>query len=158
MYAYVCYKNSRNTVRSVSGSGSDPYFKIRIRIRIRQVLKLRSGSVIRIRIKLIRWSDPDPAPTSDLKIRTADLKIRRITPDLKDPWSADHMIRVSLNSWGNSQTCLELYSHKKIVVHFFIPMLLLPPTSSLIYLKAKRFKGPKTDHFSLFTFDFFTSS
>ena len=51
------------------------------------------------------------------------------------------------NSWVNSPTCLELHSHKKIVVHFFIPMLLLPPTPSLIYLKLKEIKGPKVDHF-----------
>merc|ERR1712198_786411 len=42
-------------------------------------------------------------------------------------------------------------THKKIVVHFFIPMLLLPLTPSLIYLKLKRFKGPKTDHFHFTT-------
>merc|ERR1712035_241602 len=41
-------------------------------------------------------------------------------------------------------------------VHFFIPMLLLPLTSSLIYLKLKKIKGPKMD--SLFHFHFtFTS-
>ena len=37
-------------------------------------------------------------------------------------------------------------------------MLLLPPTPSLIYLKLKRFKGPKTHHFFSLHFHFhFTS-
>ena len=56
-----------------------------------------------------------------------------------------------------SPTCPRFNTHKKIVVHFFIPMLLLPLTPPLIYLKLKRFKGPKTDHFhfSLSLFHFF---
>merc|ERR1712030_269262 len=29
---------------------------------------------------------------------------------------------------------------------------MVPPTPSLIYLKLKRFKGPKTHHFTFFTF------
>ena len=35
-------------------------------------------------------------------------------------------------------------------MHFFIPMLLLPLTSPLIYLKLKKIKGPKMDslHFT----------
>ena len=52
-------------------------------------------------------------------------------------------------------TCVELHSHKNIVVHFFIPMLLLLLTFSLIYLKLKEIKGPKMDSLfftSLFTF------
>ena len=49
------------------------------------------------------------------------------------------------NSWVNSPTCLELYSHKKIVGHFFIPMLLLPLTFPLIYLKLKKIEGPRMD-------------
>merc|ERR1711973_328872 len=52
-------------------------------------------------------------------------------------------------------TCPKFNTHKKIVVHFFIPMLLLPLTPPLIYLKLKRFKGPKMDSpffTSLFTF------
>ena len=50
-----------------------------------------------------------------------------------------------------SPTSPKFNTHKKIVVHFFIPMLLLPLTPSLIYLKLKRFKGPKTHHFFFFT-------
>merc|ERR1719204_34576 len=48
-----------------------------------------------------------------------------------------------------SPTSPKFNTHKKIVVHFFIPMLLLPLTPPLIYLKLKRFKGPKMD--SLFS-------
>merc|ERR1711891_79616 len=44
------------------------------------------------------------------------------------------------NSWVNSPTCLELHSHKKLIVHFFIRMLLLPLTLPLIYLKLKEIK------------------
>ena len=44
-------------------------------------------------------------------------------------------------------------THKKIVLHFFTPMLFLPKTPPLIYLKLKKIKGPKMDslffHFSL---------
>ena len=49
---------------------------------------------------------------------------------LQDRQVGNHFFKNSLlvgvfeNSWGNSPTCLELYSHKKIVLHFFIPMLL----------------------------------
>ena len=59
------------------------------------------------------------------------------------------------NFWVNSLTCLELHSYKKIVVHIFIPMLLLPLTHPLIHLKLKKMKGPKMDslHFHFhFTF------
>merc|ERR1712079_144260 len=47
-------------------------------------------------------------------------------------------------------TCPKFNTHKKFVVHFFIPMLLLPLTPPLIYLKLKKFKGPKMDslHFT----------
>ena len=58
-----------------------------------------------------------------------------------------------------SSTTPKYQTHKKIVVHFFIPMLLLPLTPPLIYLKLKKIKGPKTHslHFH-FTFTFtFTS-
>ena len=44
-------------------------------------------------------------------------------------------------------TCLKFNTHKKFVAHFFIPMLLLPLTPPLIYLKIKKFKGTKVDHF-----------
>ena len=40
-----------------------------------------------------------------------------------------------------------LFLAKKKKHCFFIPMLLLPKTSSLTYPKTKKFKGPKTDHF-----------
>ena len=52
------------------------------------------------------------------------------------------------NFLGKTPTCLELYSHKKVVVHFFIPMLLLPKTPSLTYPNIKKFKRPKMDHFT----------
>ena len=39
-------------------------------------------------------------------------------------------------------------THKKIVLHFFIPMLLLPITPPLTYLKLKKNKGLKVDHFT----------
>ena len=51
-----------------------------------------------------------------------------------------------------SQTSPKFNTHKKVVVHFFITMLLLPKTHLLIYPNMKRFKGPKTH--SLFTFTF----
>ena len=54
------------------------------------------------------------------------------------------------NRWGNSPTCPKFYSHKKVVLHFFILMLLLPKTPPLTYLRIKKFKGPKLDHFSHF--------
>ena len=50
-------------------------------------------------------------------------------------------------------TCPKFNTHKNIVVHFFIPMLLLPQTPTLIYLKLKKNKGPKT-HSLHFTFTF----
>ena len=53
-----------------------------------------------------------------------------------------------------SPTCSKFNTHKKIVVHFFIPMLLLPLTPPLIYLKLKKFKGPKMDSLHFFTFHF----
>ena len=60
--------------------------------------------------------------------------------------------------WKNFRgppTCPTFNTHKKVVVHFFIPMLLLPKTPTLIYLKLKKNKGPKTHslHFH-FTFHF----
>ena len=55
-----------------------------------------------------------------------------------------------------SPTCPKFNTHKKFVVHFFIPMLLLPLTPPLIYLKLKKIKGPKMDSlFHFFTFHFF---
>ena len=42
-------------------------------------------------------------------------------------------------------TCPKFNTHKKVVVHFFIPMLLLPKTPPLTYPSMKRFKGPKMD-------------
>ena len=54
-----------------------------------------------------------------------------------------------------SPTCPNYQNHKNTVVHFFILMLLLPQTSTIIYLKLKKNKGPKTRH-SLFHFHFFT--
>merc|ERR1711879_463809 len=54
----------------------------------------------------------------------------------------------------NSPTCPKFNTHKKVVVHFFIPMLLIPKTPPLTYPKIKKFKGPKTDHF---TFHFHSS-
>merc|ERR1712030_206668 len=56
------------------------------------------------------------------------------------------------NCWGNSPNCPKFNTHKKVVLHFFIPMLLLPKTPTLIYLKLKKNKVPKTH--SLFTFTF----
>ena len=52
-----------------------------------------------------------------------------------------------------SPTCPKFNTHKKIVGNFFIPMLLLPLTSPLIYLKLKKIKGPKMDSLH-FTFTF----
>ena len=46
------------------------------------------------RLKLKRWFNPDPAPTSDPKIW-----IRRINSDYGDRWSTDHMIHVLLLQW-----------------------------------------------------------
>ena len=49
--------------------------------------------------------------------------------------------------WKNFRrppTCPKFNTHKKVVVHFFIPMLLLPKTPPLTYPNIKRFKGPKT--------------
>ena len=57
-----------------------------------------------------------------------------------------------------SPTCPKFNTHKKIVVHFFIQMLLLPKTPPSTYLKIKKIKGPKVDHFHFFFFTFhFTS-
>merc|ERR1712030_34017 len=60
------------------------------------------------------------------------------------------------NCWGNSPTCPKFNTHKKVVLHFFIPMLLLPKTPTLIYLKLKKFKGPKMDslHFTFTSLHF----
>ena len=49
------------------------------------------------------------------------------------------------NRWGNSPTWSKFYSHKKVVLHFFILMLLLPKTPPLTYPNIKKFKGPKMD-------------
>ena len=43
-----------------------------------------------------------------------------------------------------SPTSPKYHTHKNIVVHFFISMFLLPQTPTLIYLKLKKIKGPKT--------------
>ena len=51
-------------------------------------------------------------------------------------------------------TCPKFNTHKKVVVHFFIPILLLPKTPPLTYSNMKRFKGSKMDSLSLFTFHF----
>ena len=56
---------------------------------------------------------------------------------------------VILKIFWRPPTCLKFNTHKKFVAHFFIPMLLLPLTLPLIYLKIKKFKGPKVDHFTL---------
>ena len=59
-----------------------------------------------------------------------------------------------------SPTSPKFNTHKKVVVHFFIPMLLLPKTPPLTYPNMKRFKGPKMDslHFTFFHFSLhFTS-
>ena len=48
-----------------------------------------------------------------------------------------------------SPTSPKFNTHKIFVLHFFISMLLLPKTPTLIYLKLKKIKGPKTH--SLFT-------
>ena len=53
-----------------------------------------------------------------------------------------------------SPTCPKFNTHKKVVVHFFIPMLLLPKTPPLTYPNMKRFKDKKKHHF----FHFFTLS
>merc|ERR1712030_180900 len=60
------------------------------------------------------------------------------------------------NCWGNSPTCPKFNTHKKVVLHFFIPMLLLPKTPTLIYLKLKKFKGQKMDslHFTFIIINF----
>ena len=44
-----------------------------------------------------------------------------------------------------SPTSPKFNTHKKVVVHFFIPMLLLPKTPPLTYPNIKKFKGPKMD-------------
>ena len=52
--------------------------------------------------------------------------------------------------WKNFQrppTCHKFNTHKKVVVHFFIPILLLLKTLPLTYLNIKKFKGPKVCHF-----------
>merc|ERR1712079_177462 len=54
-----------------------------------------------------------------------------------------------------SPTSPKFNTHKKVVVHFFIPMLLIPKTPPSTYPNMKRFKGPKTDHFH---FTHFTNS
>ena len=58
----------------------------------------------------------------------------------------------------SSPTSQKFQTHKKFVVHFFIPMLLLPQTPTLIYLKLKKNKGPKMDSLFHFFHFFFTSS
>jgi len=57
-----------------------------------------------------------------------------------------------------SPTSPKFNTHKKIVLHFFTPMLFLPKTPPLIYLKLKKIKGPKMDSLSLFHFSLFTFS
>ena len=52
-----------------------------------------------------------------------------------------------------SPTSPKFNTHKKIVLHFFTPMLFLPKTPPLIYLKLKKIKGPKMDSL-FFTFHF----
>ena len=54
-------------------------------------------------------------------------------------------------------TCPKFNTHKKVVVHFFIPMLLLPKTPPLTYPNMKRFKGPKKHHFTSLHFTSLTS-
>ena len=53
-----------------------------------------------------------------------------------------------LKSLGQHPTCPKFNTHNKIIVHFFIPMLLLPQTPTLLYLKLKKNKGPKMDSLS----------
>ena len=55
------------------------------------------------------------------------------------------------NFFRRPPTCPKFNTHKKVVVHFFIPMLLLPKTPPLTYPNIKEFKGPKKHHFTLFT-------
>merc|ERR1712115_660695 len=68
---------------------------------------------------------------------------------LETIFEKSHRSSVILKFLKISPTCPKFNTHKKVVVHFFIPMLLLPLTPSLIYLKLKRFKGPKMDSLSL---------
>ena len=49
------------------------------------------------------------------------------------------------NLWSNSPTCPKFNTHNKVVLHFFILMLLLPKTPPLTYPNIKKFKGPKMD-------------
>merc|ERR1712115_86043 len=76
---------------------------------------------------------------------------------LETIFEKSHRSSVILKFLKISPTCPKFNTHKKFVVHFFIPMLLLPPTPPLIYLKLKKIKGPKMDslHFHFhFTFTF----
>ena len=55
-----------------------------------------------------------------------------------------------------SPTCPKFNTHKKVVLHFFIPMLLLPKTPPSTYLKTKKIKDQKITSLSLFHFSLFT--
>ena len=55
-----------------------------------------------------------------------------------------------------SPTSPNYQNHKNIVVHFFIPMLLLSQTPTIIYLKLKKNKGPKTHSLFFTSLHFFT--
>ena len=52
------------------------------------------------------------------------------------------------NRWGNSPTCTKFYSHKKVVLHFCILILLLPNTLPLTYPNINKFKDQKLRHFT----------
>ena len=64
--------------------------------------------------------------------------------------------RVFFKILENFSNFSKIYTHKKIVVHFFTPMLFLPKSPPFnIYLKLKKLKGPKTASlFSLFSLHF----
>merc|ERR1711947_26408 len=72
--------------------------------------------------------------------------------------SHEILYRKSLvNCWGNSPTCPKFNTHKKVVVHFFPPMLLVPKTPPLTYPNMRRFKGPKMDSLTSLHFHFTSS-
>merc|ERR1712030_32489 len=52
------------------------------------------------------------------------------------------------NCWGSTPTCPNFNTHKKVVLQFFILMLLLPKTPPSTYPKTKKIKGPKIYHFT----------
>ena len=71
-------------------------------------------------------------------------------------FSKSHYYGDFFQKW--SPTCPKFNTHKKVVVHFFILMQLLPKTPPSTYLKIKKFKDQKRYHFTHFTSLHFTHS